>query len=162
MTDLADSVDGLKRIMARPGTFASLFPETTDDDLADTMVDGLAHAQLDGLLNDYIYDDVAGEVGPDLTPAQIALVTMYAGATLLRAELLNRKTHRRYEASGAVFEEDQATNILRDLLKGLEGRINAIIAVASDVGAGAAFYMADAYFIRATTTYGLDYDPVGW
>jgi len=160
MTDLADSVDSLKRIMARPGMFASLFPETTDTDLADTMVDGLANAQLDGLLTTYTYDDVAGEVGPDLTPAQIALVTMYAGAILLRAELFNRKLHRRYEASGAVFEEDQATNVLRDLLKGLEGRIKAIVEVTSDAGAGAAFYMADAYVIRAIGGY--HYDPVGW
>lgn len=160
MTDLADSVDSLKRVIARPGTFASLFPETTDTDLAAVLVDGLANAQLDGLLTTHTSDE-DGLVAPDLTAAQVALIVMYAAAILIRAELFNRKTHRRYEASGATFEEDQATNILRDLLKGLEGRIKAIVELAADSGAGAAFYMADAYYIRQVADLS-NYDPAGW
>jgi len=166
MTDLSDSVASLKRVVARPGTFTSFFPETTDDDLTQTLMDGLASAQLDGMLGDYDMDD-DGEVTPDLTRPQTALIVMYGGAILIRAELFNRKTHRRYEASGAVFEEDQATNILRDLLKNLEGRIKAIVQLAVDSGAGAAFHMADAYYIRQVAHYSsssitdLVYDPVG-
>lgn len=160
MSDLADNVDSLKRTLARPGLFASLFPETTDDDLTLVLRDGLAHAQLDGLLIDYETDD-DGVVEPDLSRPQVALIVLYSGLMLLRAELLNRKTHRRYEASGAVFEEDQATNILRDLLRNAEARVKTILQAAEDAGMGAAVYIADAYYIRALADVG-DYPPLGW
>lgn len=147
MTDFADVTESLKRVVARPGTFASLFPETTEDDLVGVLMDGLAEVQLDGMLHTYLLDD-DGIVEPDLTRAQVALVVLYAGSILVKAELFNRKTNRRYEASGAVFDETQATNILRDLMRGMEARKAEIREAAASNGAGAAFHMADAYAIR--------------
>lgn len=149
MDDLFDAVESLKRVVARPGTFTSFYPETTDDDLAATLADGLAEVQLDGMLKDVVYDDGTGLVAPDLSRAQVALVVLYAGAILIKAELLNRKTQRRYEASGAVFDETQATNILRDILRGMEARKKAVSEAAAAADFEGAFFMADAYVWRS-------------
>jgi hypothetical protein len=79
MSDFLDNVESLKRVVATPGTFDTLFPDTTDQDLVGTLLDGIAQAQLDGLLASYTYDDT-GTVTPDLSAPQSALVILYAGA----------------------------------------------------------------------------------
>jgi hypothetical protein len=168
MSDFLDNVESLKRVVATPGTFDTLFPDTTDQDLVGTLLDGIAQAQLDGLLASYTYDDT-GTVTPDLSAPQSALVILYAGAILIRAQLLNLKTHIHYASGTAVFEQDMSTNVLRDLLKDLQARIANVVAIGSDSGAGAAFYMADQYVMSMISRYDRSslltdfvFDPAGF
>jgi hypothetical protein len=155
VSELADLVDPLKRTVAVPGTFAETFPATGDDDLEATLLDAFAEAQLDGFFAEAFSDD-DGLVSPDLARGEGALVVIYAAARIITAELRNRKTHVRYEASGAVFEQDTTASLLVALLKDLSARKLDLLTQARQRGHASAFLMADAYFIRATSVY-----PIG-
>lgn len=163
--DLNDAIDSLRYMVARPGMFATLYPETTDDMILQVLLDGMAEAQMMGLLlqNTYTED---GFVSPSLAPGQVALVTLFAGVRFMRAELLNRNTSVVYEAGSAHYETTQATNILRDILKALEtqkGTITAQLATGGTAFAGTAFYMADQYLARVWDSYHHAGDvAVGW
>jgi hypothetical protein len=151
MEELADAVTSLQYLVARPGTFATFYPETTDDMVLQCLIDGMAEAQLEGLLLTYAADE-DGVLTPALSAGQAALVTLFAAVRFLRAELLNRNTSVVYEAGSAHYETTQATNILRDILKGLSAQKDALVAAASG-GSGSdagnvAFYMADQYLAR--------------
>ncbi len=149
MTDLAELVEPLKREVAVPGAFASVFPDTTDDDLAAALLDAFAQAQLDGFLTASMATD-DGVVAPDLSRGAAALVVIYAGIRFLTADLINRKSHVRYEASGAVFEQDTGASILVEALKGLRAKKDAMIAAAQvGVRAGIGITMVDGYVVKA-------------
>lgn len=150
MTNLADLVGPLKREVAVPGTFASLFPLTTDLDLAAALLDAFAQAQLDGFMTTNTATD-AGVVSPGLSRGAAALVVIYAGIRFLTTDLVNRKSHTRYEAAGgAVFEQDQGASILVEALKGLRAKKDALIA-AAQAGARASIgiTMVDGYVVKA-------------
>ena len=117
-TDLSELVESLKREVAVPGTFSTLFPETTDDDLTASLMDAFAQAQLDGFLTGNAMND-DGVVAPGLSKGAQALVVIYAGIRFLTVMLINRTSHTRYEASGAVFEQDYAASVLSQALKDL-------------------------------------------
>lgn len=154
MTALATQLDTLRRWVATPGTFATAFPDATDADLIGLLADGFAEAQLDGQFKGYSVD-TAGEVttpdGADMAPGDLALVSLYAAIRLVRAQLLNRVTHRRYVGAGGVtFEEDYSVNMLRDVLAGLLAQKERVLeAIAGGELGSAGFYMADQYAIRA-------------
>lgn len=161
MSDLFDLVDPLKRAVAVPGTFAGQFADTTDDDLADTLLDAFAEAQLFGFFTTYSADD-DGIVTPDLTRGQGALLVIFAMCRILSSEIRNRKTHTRYEAKGAVFENDQSATMLVQLLKDYQAQKADLLAVSRRAsGAGGAFYMADQYYQRAVGYggYGGEHTP---
>ena len=164
-TDLADSTEALQRVVARPGTFATLFPETTPAGLVGVLSDGFAEAQLDGLLTKFTVDE-DGLVDADLTGAQVALVLLYAGARLVRSELFNRATHKRYVGAGGVtFEEDQATNILRDIMKSLNDqkeRVRNYILDNDGIAAGNEFAMMDQYVVRLASDRHWNRSTIGY
>lgn len=147
MDELAEAVDSLRYLVARPGTFSDFYPETTEDMLIAVLVDGMAEAHLEGLLLDNDVD-ADGILDPPLTNGQGALVTLFAAVRFLRAELINRNTSVTYEAGSAHYETTQATNILRDILKGLLAQKERVIEAGASSGAGSAFYMADQYLAR--------------
>lgn len=153
MTDLADAVDSLKNALAVPGTFADIFPDTTDDDLAAVLLDGFAEAQLYGFFSTYTATDEA-VVTPNLTRREMSLIVLYTTVRVLRAELKNRKTHVRYEASGTVFEQDTAVGLLVALLKTYEDEKKTVTKAGVTSGAGTAFYMADQYLERQYSAFG--------
>lgn len=152
MEELADAVDSLRYLVARPGTFEQFYPETTEDMVISVLVDALAEAHLEGLLLDYDADE-DGVLTPSLTQGQVALVVLFGAVRFLRAELLNRNTSVTYKAGSAVYETTQSTNILRDILKGLLAqRDRAVELSGTSGGAAAAFYMADQYLARVWET----------
>ncbi len=149
-TDLAIYTDAVRNVIARPGTFADLFPETTDDHLVALLADALAEAHLMGLLLDYEADDTY-LTRPVLTSGQGALLTLFAGLRLIRGELLNRITSAKYVAGPVSSETTYATNILRDIMKALETQKEDIVtSLIRGVGAESAFMMADSYVINST------------
>ena len=147
-TDLANYTDSLRNIVARPGTFLDLFPETTDDHLVAVLQDGLAECHLEQVLLNYESDDM-GLVHPEMLSGETAMVVLYAGLRLLKAELFNRTTSAKYVAGPVSAETTQATNILRDIMKGLQEQKDRITKMLSTAGAGAAFVMADSYMACA-------------
>jgi hypothetical protein len=165
--ELADSVTSLKYLVARPGTFTAFYPETTDDMLLQVLIDGMAEAHLEGLLLTYDSDE-DGLLDPALTSGQAALVVLFSAVRFLRAELLNRSTSVDYKAGTANYSATQATNILRDILKGLVAQRDATIRLMGSAGgAGAVFAMADQYLARAFFDNGnfsqqLAYPLTGW
>lgn len=161
MTDLATLTPGLRNIIARPGTFTTLFPETTSADLLAVLADALAECHLEGLLTGNVADDL-GVVSPDLESGQQALVTLFAGARLIRAELLNRATTRKRVAGPVSSEEQYSAQLLRDILAEMNTQKKRIIDTTSSTysTAGAVFTMADQYVAR-TLENGLVYEVTG-
>lgn len=153
-TDLNDWVESLKRYVAVPGDFDTYFPDTTDDDLVGSLLDGFGEAQLDGFFlagtgsPGWTATD-AGIVTPDLTRGEMALIVLYASTRIVQTQLLNLKNRQRYEAKGALFETEQASNVLTTLLKQFNDRKTEIIQRLRTVLASSAFDMADSYFIKA-------------
>lgn len=148
MTDLASSETSLKNLVARPGKFSIVYPETTNGDLLAVLMDGFAECQLDQLFPDNAMD-VNGVIAPDLTAGQVALVIITAGIRFIRAELLNRPSTRKYQAGPLDFEETIATNVMRDIMKALEQKRRDIIEVQLRGTATNAFMMADSYLANA-------------
>lgn len=148
MSELADLVGSLKRAVAVPGNFATLFPLSDDTTLTLTLLDGFAEAQLDGFFTTYTSDD-DGTVTETMTRAEGALVVLYAGVRILANEIRNRKSHIRYEGGGAVFEQDQAASVLVELLKEYQAQKVAVKEAIRRGKLANAFYMADQYVIRA-------------
>lgn len=153
MTSLADLVEPLKREVAVPGAFAGIFPETTDEDLEASLLDAFAQTQLDGFFTASTATD-AGLVSPDLSRGASALIVIYAGVRLLTTEIINRKSHTRYEASGAVFEADFAASVLVQALKDLATKKATFLAqIATAQRAQLGTTVVDSYFVRATDFY---------
>lgn len=149
MSSLEDLVEPLKRTVAVPGTFADVFPDTTDDDLIGSLEDGFSEAQLDGyFVRPTSYDLADGQVTPDLSRPETALVVIYTATRIVQTQLLNARSAERYEAKGLVFESQRSSQLLVALLKDLQARKQALIDAKATGGAGASFTMADQYFAR--------------
>jgi hypothetical protein len=145
MDQLADAVDSLRFLVARPGTFTALYPETTDDMLLAVLIDGMAECQLEGLLLTYA-SDIDGLLTPALSNGQVAMVALFAAVRFIRAELLNRNTSVLYKGGTAEYQTSQSSNILRDILASLNAQKQRIIDTSGGAGgADSAFYMADQY-----------------
>lgn len=155
MAELSLLNESLKRAVAVPGTFATVFPDTADTDIEALLADAVAEAQLDGFLAALTLNVDDNEVDPDLTPAQGALVVIYAGYRMLTNEIRNRKSHVRYEAGPTVFEQDQEGSTLNELLRQINERKRFLLERAErgeldDSGA----FVGDLAFIKATSDYG--------
>jgi hypothetical protein len=150
MEDLSDAVASLQYLVARPGTFSTFYPETTDDMVVSVLVDALAECHLEGLLLDTTSDE-DGFMTPALADGQVALVVLFAAVRFLRGELINRNTAVTYKAGSAEYTTSQSTNILRDILAGLLAQRASVIAAIGTTlgGAGTAFAMADQFLIRS-------------
>lgn len=144
-TDLGLAVDSLRNVVARPGTFADLFPETTDDGLIQILTDALAEAHLYGFLTTH-EADADGLIEPPLSTGQMAMVVLFAGLRLVRAELFNRVTNARYVAGPAQYEVTYATNILRDIMRALQTQKDKVLETWAQAGSASMFAMADLYY----------------
>lgn len=164
-TDLSDWITTLQRYLAMAGTFATQFPNTTDDDLTGALGDGFAECQMDGYFittsgtyiggggTGYTLDLNLLTVTPSLQPGQMALVVLYAATQLVRAQLLNLQNMVKYQAGTAQYETQQSSNVLTAMFKDLSARKASILDRALSVNAGMAFAMADSYMIRAVGGY---------
>ncbi len=148
-TDLSEYLDSLRYLVAVPGGFSASFPDTTEDMLAQVMADAFAEAQLMGLFKNYELDEDI--VTPELSGAQLSLVSLFAGIRLMRSTLINTPMSVTYKAGSAEYSRQQSSSVLRDILADLAAQKKAILALLGSGGtaqAGAAFYMADQYLAR--------------
>jgi hypothetical protein len=154
VSSLLDLVESLKREIAVPGMFDAAFPDTTDDDLVMSLADGLAEAQLDGYFQTTTVDpDDNYEVTPDLSLAGGALIVIYAGSRILRAQLRALTSNQRYKAGNVEYETSRPANLLRDELLLLSTRKKELLTAATR-SSGRVVYQLDAYAGRAFANWG--------
>jgi hypothetical protein len=100
MTALATLVEPLKRELAVPGTFDTIFPDTDDTALEGSLADGFGEAQLRGFFPTFelTEDDGAYETTEDLTAAGAALVLIFTSMRIIRAQLRALTSSETYKA----------------------------------------------------------------
>ena len=157
---VTDFVPALKRAVAPPGEFDSLFPDAGDDDMLGYLLDGIAESQLDGFFTTI---NVApdGTSDTDLTSPMGALAIIYASSRVLQQVMRNMNTKTAYKAGPVSYEVDQSASVMAELLREAVARKAALLKLAQTAGAGETFIMADIYQVRAgswaTDPYGVLY-----
>lgn len=147
--DLFDLTPSLQRAVAPPGEFGTYFPNTSDEDLAGTLADALAEAQLDGFLQPTTLNSLTYTATPDLTSAQQALVVLYARARVITARLANLRNRARYKAGPVESETEQSASVLVALLKDTSERKKQILADARSGYGVTSFAMVDMYVTKS-------------
>lgn len=147
--DLADLVPSLKRALAAPGEFDSIFPNSTDADLSGTVADAVAECMLDGFLRTTVLDVNAETTTPDLTSPQQALVILYAMARVVTARVANLKNRTRYKAGPTEVDTEQSATVLVQLLKDITDRKRQILDDARIGNLAHAFEMVDMYIAKS-------------
>lgn len=155
MSNLDVLVEPVKREIAVPGEFTTVFPSTSDDDLLATVGDAFSEAQLDGFFGTHVLDLDTYEVTPDLSAAGGALVVIYAGGRIIRSRLRQLTTGERYVAGSVEYEIQRAAGVLREDLMALERRKAQLIQRGRRQSGQA--YVFDGYFAREAT----DWSEVG-
>lgn len=149
-TELVTLVEPLKRELAVPGEFPTVFPNTTDDNLTGSLADAFGAAQLDGFFGKSTIDLTTNTVTPGLSSGGSALILLYAAERIIRAQLRNLKTVTKYEAGGVIYDVEQGVTLLTQELKDLTQRRKDLIALVLRLQrAGQAVYVTDGYLIRA-------------
>lgn len=154
--ELANLVPSLKRALAAPGEFTTHFPSATDTDLADTLADAVAEAQLDGFLGNSSLDVLSSVVTPDLTPPQQALVILYGMARVLHARVANLKNKTRYKAGNTEAETEQSATVLVEMLRQTKERKKVLLDDARAGNLATAFAMVDMYIAKSVDVSSTD------
>lgn len=155
MTALSTLIEPLKRELAVPGTFADLFPNTTDADLLGSLADAFGQSQLYGFFPENTLEyqaavdnpdptpDVAADwlVDPDLSPAGGAMVVIFASLAFIRAQLRSINQMERYKAGSVEYETSKAASVLQEEMRFLQKRLDDLVDMKdkeAQVGAGMA------------------------
>jgi hypothetical protein len=163
MTDLVTLVEPLKRELAVPGVFDDVFPDTTNTDLASSLADGFAQAQLDGFFPNMTISGVTPfATSADLSAAGGALVVLYAGMRIVRAQMRNLTLTSRYKAGSVETETGRSAMVLRDELTYMRTRLTELTTLARR--SGRTTHVLDAYVGRNLANsalggfYGYEYE----
>lgn len=149
-THFGDLVEPLKRELAVPGEFATVFPNTQNSDLTNKLADAAAQAQLEGFFGNQVIDPVASTITPGISSGGGALVILYAAESVIRAQIRALKTHVKYESAGSVYEVEQAATVLTAELGFIkERRLELLALIRRQLRANRAVYVSDGYLIRA-------------
>lgn len=154
MTDLTELVDSLKREVAVPGTFATVYKSTTDDDLVGSLMDAFAAAQLDGFFLNQTLDLFTFQVTPDLSPAGRAAVLIYAAERILTMQVMGLRQRSLYEAGSVKYETENSAQVLTQILKSLAERKKLVLGQADSARRTGTFAMQDMFADRLTGTEG--------
>lgn len=128
MTALTTLVEPLKRELAVPGLFDEIFPFTDDAALTASLADGFSEAQLQGYFPTLtLGPPPAYETSENISAAGGALVILFTGMRIIRAQLRSLLLNERYKAGSAEYETTRSAMLLRDELKYLQTRIDALI-----------------------------------
>jgi len=151
-------VEALKRELAVPGEFATVFPNTSDDDLAAALGDAFGEAQLDGFFGAMVLDPNLLTVTPGLSSGGGALCVIYGGVRTIRAQLRNMKNRQKYEAAGVIYEVETSASVLTEELKEFRQRKDGLLALVLRQARGNnAVHVTDGYLTRSR-----GYFPTGY
>lgn len=130
MTAMSTLVPALKRELAVPGTFETIFPDTFDADLVAALADGFSEAQLNDFFPDVALNPRSDDwiTDPDLSGAGAALVIIFTSMRFIRAQLRNLATVERYKAGAAEYEIQRAATLLKAELDYLQKRLDDLVA----------------------------------
>lgn len=130
MTALSTLVPALQRELAVPGTFETVFPDTTSADLTASLADGFSEAQLHGFFPNTTLTEDAGDwlTDPDLSQSGGALIVIFTSMRFIRAQLRATATGERYKAGPVEFELQRAATLLKAELDYLQKRLDDLIA----------------------------------
>lgn len=132
--DLADLIPSLQRETSPPGT--DLFPDAGEEDWLGQLTDSFWEAKLFQFFGGYT-SDVNGMVEPidaaadDLSREDQQLIVLFAGIRSVRMKLMNTNTGFRAKAGPVEFETTNSANLLVEILKELQKKIDIIYAVLS-------------------------------
>lgn len=164
-TDLNQLVPALQRELAVPGAanFTALFPNTQNADLAGSLADSFANAQLDGFFSTQVVDPTALTVTPGLSSGGMALIILYAAIRTIKAQLRNLATTQKYDAGGGVgYEVSYSSNVLVTELKDFQARRDQLLALVLRQARGVrAAYVVDGYLIRSFSYFPIFYGAQG-
>jgi len=150
VSDLADLVEPLKRELAVPGDYDTVFPNTDDGALADSLADGFSEAQLDGYFSESTLDLNDLTVTPDYSAAGGFLIVIYAGMRIIRAQMRALNLSEKYSAGPVSYEIERSSTLLREELKYLISRRDDLVSQAKKSGGTVVF---DSYFTRSATNW---------
>src|SRR6188768_4291294 len=111
-TDLNDLIPSLKREVAVPGTFPTVYPNTTDADLVGSLMDAFGRAQIDGFFLEQTLDVDQETVDPDLSSGGQQVVVLYAAESILRSQIMSLKQRVLYEAGPVKYETENSASVL--------------------------------------------------
>ena len=115
-----------------PGEFATYFPNTEDTDLESSLADGFAEAQLQGFFSTLTLDEL--ETSEELSLAGQALVTLFTGMRIIRAQIRQLNTSSRYKAGPVEIETQKAATVLKEEMAYLRQRLDSLIQVGRTSG----------------------------
>jgi hypothetical protein len=147
--DLTLLVPSLKRAVAPPGEFDTFYGEASEDELAASLCDAIAEAQLDGFFATLVYDVDALTVEPDPTQPQQALIVLYAMTRIMSARIANLKSRTRYKAGPVEAETEQAASVLVELLRQANDRKKQLLEDAKYGRLASSFAMVDLYITKS-------------
>lgn len=159
MSDLTLLVDSLQREVAVPGTFAAAFPSTSTDDLKGALKDAFWVARLDGWFPDVAIDD-GGLTTPDLSREAQALVVLYAGAQILRNQLLQTGASSTYKVGSIEVQTQTGTSVMKSRLEAIEARLKDLIDRVG-MGSDTPVYTQDGYAVRGSGFYSYELPFLG-
>lgn len=145
MTELSDLVGAYKRETALLGTYDETFPKSTDVEVVGALADAFAEAQLDGFFHGVALDLDDGSLTPDLSTAGAGLVVLYAGARVVRQQIVQMNSRMRVKAGSVEYETERAT--LTQIQKDLTDRKKQLIENALR-GIGTSVFVFDSYRSR--------------
>lgn len=151
MTDLRTLVEPLKREVAVPGTYDDVFPDTDDDALLGTLADSLAEAQIWGMFGDVTLSPEY-ETSRPLSAAGGAVIVLFAGMRILRAQLRTLNQSSTYKAGSVEYSTAAMTSVIRDELAAMRSRVDAIVVDSRRSGRAVGF--GDGYAGRITAYAG--------
>jgi hypothetical protein len=140
--DLADLIDPLKREVNPPGS--NLYPDAVDDDWLGQLRDSFWEAKLFGFFDNYT--ETEGLVSPITGTTEIdrqsqQLNVLFAGIRVVRMALINTNTLFRAVAGPVEFETQNSANLLNEILKQLQAKINLIYSVLGELSATTTGYI---------------------
>src|SRR5574337_377386 len=116
MTALDTLIDPLKRELAVPGDFDTIFPNTLDGDLLASLGDAFGEAQLDGYFPAVTLDLDTYLLTPDVSTAGGAMLIIYAGMRIIRPQMRAINLVEKYAAGSASYEVQRSSTLLREEL----------------------------------------------
>lgn len=162
--DLSDYIVALQTEVSAPGV--DDFPDGTDDDFLNTLMNAFWSARLDGLLEAFTCDEngiitpinVQTPPLPDIGRDMIQLVILYGSFAILRNVLRGLRTMFSATAGPVKFEYQQSANLLTEIIKEMIERRNVILTRLSDLGSAPVFVI-DAIMARDNS---LRYGDITW
>jgi hypothetical protein len=144
-----DMVPALKRLLAPPGQFDTMFPSATTEELSMCIADAFSWLQLFEMLTEWTLDPYVLSITPDLPLPEQQAVAVTAAIRMVRTQLRNTKNRVQYEAGPTRYQVEVAASMLTSELAMLSEIWDEIKGALGGTDSGATdVYVFDNYYER--------------